>query len=199
MYSMSVGSGRATRIAAATMGGGTHHDVHALPDGRLACIRSTLLDPPECYVVDTAQGVRPLARLSGFAPGQEAVGVAGDRAHRRALDRRRDDPGLDHEAQGRGCEEAGAVVDYHRRPDRHERGRLALALERAARGGAGLHGRAPQNPKTPNVAFLNEFMKLCIFNVLAYFLDFLVKNMEQSLRGKANSNNKMSCKRSLHI
>ncbi len=50
--------------------GGSHGDVAVLADGRLACIRSTLLDVPECHVLDAAANGRPmpLARLSGFTP-----------------------------------------------------------------------------------------------------------------------------------
>jgi dipeptidyl aminopeptidase/acylaminoacyl peptidase len=49
--------------------GGTHSDVMALPDGRAACIRSSLLDAPECYRLDgPGRAASPLARLSGFTP-----------------------------------------------------------------------------------------------------------------------------------
>jgi dipeptidyl aminopeptidase/acylaminoacyl peptidase len=53
--------------------GGSLGNVVALADGRLACIRSTLLDAPECYVLDPVPGSvpRPLARLSGFTPASE--------------------------------------------------------------------------------------------------------------------------------
>lgn len=50
--------------------GGTHGDATVLADGRIACIRSTLLDAPEAWVVEARPGAepQPLARLSGFAP-----------------------------------------------------------------------------------------------------------------------------------
>jgi dipeptidyl aminopeptidase/acylaminoacyl peptidase len=54
--------------------GGAHSNAQTLIDGRVACIRSTLLDAPECVVVDAAatpaEGAvpTPLARLSGFTP-----------------------------------------------------------------------------------------------------------------------------------
>ncbi len=50
-------------------GGGTHSDVVALADGRAACIRSSLLDAPECHRLDgPGRAAAPLARLSGFTP-----------------------------------------------------------------------------------------------------------------------------------
>jgi dipeptidyl aminopeptidase/acylaminoacyl peptidase len=60
-------SGRVERISA-TAAGGAHAILVALPDGRIAGIRSTLLDAPECFVIDAApqSAPRPLARLSGF-------------------------------------------------------------------------------------------------------------------------------------
>ena len=49
--------------------GGTHGDIVALPDGRAACIRSSLLDAPECYRLDgPGRSATALARLSGFTP-----------------------------------------------------------------------------------------------------------------------------------
>lgn len=50
--------------------GGAHAQVTALADGRIACVRSTLLDAPECFVLNAQAGgaPQPLARLSGFAP-----------------------------------------------------------------------------------------------------------------------------------
>jgi dipeptidyl aminopeptidase/acylaminoacyl peptidase len=59
---------QAVRRLTAPASGGSHGSVVALADGRLACIRSTLLDPPECYVLDGAGAPRPLARISGFTP-----------------------------------------------------------------------------------------------------------------------------------
>ena len=54
--------------------GGTHTNIAVLADGRLAGIRSTLLDAPECCVVDAAPDATPcpLARLSGFIPADWA-------------------------------------------------------------------------------------------------------------------------------
>lgn len=54
-------------VARAT--GGSHSDLVPLPDGRVACIRSTLLDAPECVLLQGG-AVKPLARLSGFAPAE---------------------------------------------------------------------------------------------------------------------------------
>ena len=49
--------------------GGAHGSIVPLPDGRAACIRSTLLDAPECYRLDgPGRAPVPLARLSGFTP-----------------------------------------------------------------------------------------------------------------------------------
>jgi len=49
--------------------GGVHSNLEVLADGRIAGIRSTLLDAPECFVVETRRDAAPkaLARLSGFA------------------------------------------------------------------------------------------------------------------------------------
>jgi len=57
--------------------GGSHGNVRALADGRAAGIRSTLLDAPECFVLDSPRAAgsgappMPLARLSGFAPAHD--------------------------------------------------------------------------------------------------------------------------------
>jgi len=53
--------------------GGAHSNVQSLADGRVAGIRSTLLDAPECFVLDSVPGSAPrlLARLSGFTPAAE--------------------------------------------------------------------------------------------------------------------------------
>jgi dipeptidyl aminopeptidase/acylaminoacyl peptidase len=55
---------RITSIAA----GGVHSNLVVLADGRIAGIRSALLEAPECFVVDPrpASAPKPLARLSGF-------------------------------------------------------------------------------------------------------------------------------------
>jgi dipeptidyl aminopeptidase/acylaminoacyl peptidase len=49
---------------------GAHSNLAPLADGRIACIRSTLLDAPECFVLDAKPDAapQPLARLSGFTP-----------------------------------------------------------------------------------------------------------------------------------
>jgi dipeptidyl aminopeptidase/acylaminoacyl peptidase len=51
--------------------GGTHSNLVTVDAERAACIRSTLLDAPECHIValGTASTPKPLARLSGFTPG----------------------------------------------------------------------------------------------------------------------------------
>src|SRR5438105_763379 len=59
------------RLSAAAAGGAHDHPT-VLADGRIAVVRSTLLDAPECYVLENSKLV-PLARLSGFA---EAAGWA---------------------------------------------------------------------------------------------------------------------------
>ncbi|MCS6943835.1 MAG: S9 family peptidase, partial [Sutterellaceae bacterium] len=69
VFAVDLASDAVTRISSAAAGG-AHGDLIRLADGRLACIRSTLLDAPECYLLapqpDSAP--QPLARLSGFAP-----------------------------------------------------------------------------------------------------------------------------------
>jgi len=59
-------SGKVERVTAAAAGG-AHGNLHALADGRIAGIRSTLLEAPECFVVEARAGSTPkaLARLSG--------------------------------------------------------------------------------------------------------------------------------------
>jgi dipeptidyl aminopeptidase/acylaminoacyl peptidase len=63
----------ATRTLTLAREGGAHSDVRALPQGGFACIRSSLLDAPECYVHGGTEGssLRPLARLSGFTPAHD--------------------------------------------------------------------------------------------------------------------------------
>lgn len=67
VYAIDAASGEIRRVTSSTSGGG-HSNIKMLRDGRLAGIRSTLLDAPECFVVDLApdSSPRPLARLSGF-------------------------------------------------------------------------------------------------------------------------------------
>jgi dipeptidyl aminopeptidase/acylaminoacyl peptidase len=54
--------------------GGVYTNIAVLTDGRLAGIRSTLLDAPECCVVNAAPDATPrlLTRLSGFTPADWA-------------------------------------------------------------------------------------------------------------------------------
>jgi dipeptidyl aminopeptidase/acylaminoacyl peptidase len=53
--------------------GRAHAETVALPQSGFACVASSLLDAPECYVHDgVAEGaLRPLARLSNFTPAGE--------------------------------------------------------------------------------------------------------------------------------
>jgi dipeptidyl aminopeptidase/acylaminoacyl peptidase len=68
VFSIAVADGSVTAWTP-RQGGGTHGEIVALPDGRAACIRSSLLDPPECYRLDGPDRAPvPLARLSGFTP-----------------------------------------------------------------------------------------------------------------------------------
>jgi dipeptidyl aminopeptidase/acylaminoacyl peptidase len=65
VFTMDVKNGVVERITSA---GGAHSDVLVLQDGRIAGIRSTLLDPPECFIANAIPNSMPqaLARLSGF-------------------------------------------------------------------------------------------------------------------------------------
>jgi dipeptidyl aminopeptidase/acylaminoacyl peptidase len=71
-FAVDMSTGKVRRLTSRDAGG-AHTDVVALPQGGFACIRSSLLDAPECYVYDgTADGsAKPLARLSGFTPAGE--------------------------------------------------------------------------------------------------------------------------------
>jgi dipeptidyl aminopeptidase/acylaminoacyl peptidase len=73
LFAIDVSSGGVERITAIPSGG-AHTNTEVLRDGRLACIRSTLIDAPECYVVDARPSSvpRPLARVSGFEPAHWA-------------------------------------------------------------------------------------------------------------------------------
>jgi len=68
VFAIDARSGKVERLSA----GGAHDHPTVLADGRIAVVRSTLLDAPECYVLENSRLV-PLARLSGFA---EASGWA---------------------------------------------------------------------------------------------------------------------------
>jgi len=61
-------SGHSVERLTAPASGGAHADLAMLADGRIACVRSTLLDAPECYALAAHAGSapQPLARLSGF-------------------------------------------------------------------------------------------------------------------------------------
>ncbi|HSI52682.1 MAG TPA: prolyl oligopeptidase family serine peptidase, partial [Ramlibacter sp.] len=69
VFAIDATAGEVRRLSARAHSGG-HNDVVALPQGGFACIRSTLLDAPECHVyTGKAEGApSPLARLSGFEP-----------------------------------------------------------------------------------------------------------------------------------
>jgi dipeptidyl aminopeptidase/acylaminoacyl peptidase len=66
VVTIDVDSGAVERITAPAAGG-AHADLARLDDGRIAGIRSTLLEAPECFVTDARAGSTPrvLARLSG--------------------------------------------------------------------------------------------------------------------------------------
>jgi len=66
LFAVDAESGAVERLTALAAGG-AHDQPTLLADGRIAAVRSTLLDAPECCVIDGAN-LRPLARLSGFAP-----------------------------------------------------------------------------------------------------------------------------------
>jgi dipeptidyl aminopeptidase/acylaminoacyl peptidase len=75
VFAIDAASG-AVQPLTARAAGGAHGNVQAMADGRVAGIRSTLLDAPECFVLDAAVPAagavpRPLARLSGFTPAHE--------------------------------------------------------------------------------------------------------------------------------
>jgi dipeptidyl aminopeptidase/acylaminoacyl peptidase len=62
-------SANKVRLLSSRSVGGAHTDVVALPQGGLACIRSTLLDAPDCVVYDgkTEGTPKPLARLANYS------------------------------------------------------------------------------------------------------------------------------------
>jgi dipeptidyl aminopeptidase/acylaminoacyl peptidase len=69
LFAIDAQSGAVERLTERAAGG-AHDQPTVLADGRIALVRSTLLDAPECYVLDGAK-LRPLARLSGFAGASE--------------------------------------------------------------------------------------------------------------------------------
>jgi len=72
VFTIDAANGTVERITA-WAAGGSHSNLETLADGRIAGIRSTLLDAPECFVVDAKPVSIPsaLARLSGFSPAGE--------------------------------------------------------------------------------------------------------------------------------
>ena len=76
VFTIDAANGTVERITA-WGAGGAHSNLDALADGRICGIRSTLLEAPECFVVDAQPVSTPttLARLSGFAPAHEWAAV----------------------------------------------------------------------------------------------------------------------------
>jgi len=72
IFSVALASHAVERLTSAASGG-AHAQLAVLRDGRIACARSSLLDAPECYVLEAqpASTPQPLARLSGLAPASE--------------------------------------------------------------------------------------------------------------------------------
>jgi dipeptidyl aminopeptidase/acylaminoacyl peptidase len=68
VFALDAASGGVQRITSRASGG-AHSNLEMLQDGRIAGIRSTLLDAPECFVAGATPEAPPrmLARLSGFA------------------------------------------------------------------------------------------------------------------------------------
>lgn len=68
LFAVGVGDGGFDRITSIASGG-AHTNTEVLPDGRIVGIRSTLLDAPECFVVDAKANSTPkmLARMSGLS------------------------------------------------------------------------------------------------------------------------------------
>ncbi len=68
LFTIAVADGAVQRLTAHAAGG-AHSNAVVLADGRIACVRSTILDAPECCVVapQPESTPQPLARLSGFA------------------------------------------------------------------------------------------------------------------------------------
>ncbi|HUL68197.1 MAG TPA: S9 family peptidase [Burkholderiaceae bacterium] len=76
VFVVDLGNHTVERLTSAASGG-AHNQLALLADSRIACVRSTLLDPPECYVLDAHPGSapHPLARLSGHTPAGDWVEV----------------------------------------------------------------------------------------------------------------------------
>ena len=73
IFAINAASGGVMRLSAPAAGGAHSHPV-ALADGRVAAIRSSLVDAPECCVLSGEKNSTPktLARLSGFEPAKWA-------------------------------------------------------------------------------------------------------------------------------
>jgi dipeptidyl aminopeptidase/acylaminoacyl peptidase len=72
VYAIDARTGDVRRLTARSEGG-AHGEVVALPHGGFACVRSSLLDAPECYI-HNGKGEsteQPLARLSNFTPATD--------------------------------------------------------------------------------------------------------------------------------
>ena len=143
VYTIDVATGKTERITAEREGG-AHSDLKVLPDGRIAGIRSTFLEPPEAFVVAPKPNSPPqtLARLSGFeypdwaeVENRTAKSTDGVNVQYFVVKPKN--------AQGR---HADAALDS-RRPDRHDRRCVALALESDARGRTGLRRCAAESAR----------------------------------------------------
>lgn len=64
VFALDVGTGKLQQLTSRAAGGAHDHPT-VLADGRIAVVRSTLLDAPECWVIARSR-LKPLARLSGF-------------------------------------------------------------------------------------------------------------------------------------
>ena len=73
VFAIDIRSGQVRTLAGA--GAAAHGHIAVLPDGRVATLRSTLLQPPEVFVLDPAPKgqARALAALSGLDPADWAV------------------------------------------------------------------------------------------------------------------------------
>ena len=71
-FAIDAASGEVRRLTPRSAGG-AHGEIAPLPQGGFACIRSSLLDAPECYVHngDAESALRPLALLSNFTPATD--------------------------------------------------------------------------------------------------------------------------------
>ena len=67
VFAVDAAQGAVTRLTAATSGG-SHTDVAVLDAERIACIRSTLLHPPEVHVLPARAGATPRSRARHRRP-----------------------------------------------------------------------------------------------------------------------------------